>query len=491
LPPEAELTTYGARTALNAALVLGARIGGKVAAFVVVVAMWNHLGAGRYGEFSTLVTMSALAGVIADLGLTTLYTREAARDPSRLRDRLGAVLSVKIPLSVLGFIVLAVALALSGRGLLAELGPALALMVAASYATLLRATFYAQARLGYEAWAIAVETVTLLVLVLLGVLRSAGVSWFIWCYTASYSLSAIYATAVLLARGASPRWHAQRGLIRGLLIAGLPFALTGIVTTLYFRIDVVLLVWYGVGYTMVGWYTAAYKYLEALLFVPTTLASILFPVFAALNEASRERVIAAYRNSYRALAILGMPLTVGGTLVAARLIDLTRGFPQSAAALRVLCLAIVLLFVNNALIVALTAIGRQWDFAAITVVSLAFNVACNALLIPGLLPIPGVRGYIGAAWATVLTEMVLFACAWWRLRLHLHALDWLNQAGRPILAAAVMGVAVWPVRDRALWVSLPVGVVVYGAALLISGGLGDSELALLRASYLRLRGAAA
>jgi O-antigen/teichoic acid export membrane protein len=141
--------------------------------------------------------------------------------------------------------------------------------------------------------------------------------------------------------------------------------------------------------------------------------------------------------------------------------------------------------------VALTAIGRQWDFAAITVVSLAFNVACNALLIPGLLPIPGVRGYIGAAWATVLTEMVLFACAWWRLRLHLHALDWLNQAGRPILAAAVMGVAVWPVRDRALWVSLPVGVVVYAAALLISGGLGDSELALLRASYLRLRGAAA
>src|SRR5207244_13643187 len=68
--------------------------------------------------------------------------------------------------------------------------------------------------------------------------------------------------------------------------------------------------------------------------------------------------------------------------------------------LQILALGIFAMFVTNAFIATLNAVDRQGLFTWATFVSLVVNLILNLALIPFL-------GYLGAAWATVLTEVAL------------------------------------------------------------------------------------
>jgi len=114
--PPAPASALGSRAVLNTALVLGARVVSRLIALVVVVVLANHLGPDRYGRYSTLVAFSALVSVLADFGLNPLYTREAARDPGRLPEYLANLLSGKLLLAAAAFVLLAIALSLTGLG---------------------------------------------------------------------------------------------------------------------------------------------------------------------------------------------------------------------------------------------------------------------------------------------------------------------------------------------------------------------------------------
>src|SRR5207248_10419682 len=107
-------TELGSRAVVNSIFVLAARIASRLVSLVVVIVLANHLGADRYGRYVTLIAYSALVSVVADLGLNTLYTREAARDREGLPAYLGNLLSAKLALAALAIVVFSVALAVSG-----------------------------------------------------------------------------------------------------------------------------------------------------------------------------------------------------------------------------------------------------------------------------------------------------------------------------------------------------------------------------------------
>src|SRR5437868_5272621 len=104
----ASLTELGRGVGVGGAV--GTRVGSGVA-LVTVVVLANHLGGDGYGRYTTLVAYSALVSVVADLGLNTLYTREAARDPARLARFLTTLVTGKLALSVAAALLLAGALA--------------------------------------------------------------------------------------------------------------------------------------------------------------------------------------------------------------------------------------------------------------------------------------------------------------------------------------------------------------------------------------------
>lgn len=476
--------SIGTRAVGNAAMLLVARVASRAIALVTVFATANELLPARNGEFQTTVTYIALISILIDLGFNTLYTREGARDPEQIPHYLRSVLSTRAVFAVPALAVLAVTMWVSGFQSL--LVPAFVVMLLSAYSNVLRSTFYALGTLTFEAYAILAESLVLLGGTLFGVLTHRGVDFFLWTYAASYAFSCCYFVVVLTARRmVAWRWEFNLSFLRAWLPKSLPFALAFIITTLYFKIDQPILLHFR-GLTEVGWYTFAYKPIEALLFVPITLLNVAFPVLAVYHSESRARLLAATTRFYRVLLGLGWPLTVGTVMLAPGINGLfdrsaQHQFGPAASALQILGAGIFLMFTTNAFITALNAMNRQVLFSWAAAVSLVVNVALNLFLIPAY-------GFRGAAWATNLTELALLLTGWLMVRRVLGSVPIARVSWRILLAGLLMGAALYFFRTAHGWpvlLAILVGMVVYGGGLLLFRAIEPEEMALARRAILR------
>jgi O-antigen/teichoic acid export membrane protein len=462
----------GSRALRNTVLVLAAKVVARLVALVTVLAMIRFLKAAPYGAFATLVNYTAIVSVVLDLGFNVLFVREGARHPNEIQRYLRNVMSLRLLMSVVALGLLAVALGLNNLGYL--LIPAFLLMVLTSYSTLLRNGLYAVQKLGYEALAVVLESLVLLALVLFGIKTGRGVTYFVWAYAAQYAFSCAYFVVVLAAkRIAVIGWRFELPLLREWFWKGLPFALTFVLTILYFRIDQPIV--YALRpHVEAGWYGAAYKPFEALLFIPMTFLSVVFPVLSVYQRARPTELLDAVNRFFKALLLIGWPLSVGIFVLAHPLNRALfgQGYDPSEPALRILSLSLGIAFVNNAFIGALSASDRQASFTWAAGWSLVANVAMNLALIPTF-------GYLGASWATVMTELVLGVAAWTLTARHIGRVPVVQLSWRVVSAGLVMGAAVFPLRDLggvALAIPILVGVAVYGAAVLLLRGVTREEI---------------
>jgi O-antigen/teichoic acid export membrane protein len=462
----------GSRALRNTVLVLTAKVVARLVALVTVLAMVRYLMPASYGAFATLVNYTSIVSVVLDLGFNVLFVREGARHPDEIQRYLRNVMSLRLLMSVVALGLLALALAVNGLGSL--LVPAFALMVLTSYSSLLRNGLYAVQRLGYEAAAVVLESLVLLAFVLWGIGTKQGVAYFVWAYAAQYAFSCAYFVVVLAAkRIAVVGWRFEPPLLREWFWKGLPFALTFVLTILYFRIDQPLV--YALRqHEEAGWYGAAYKPFEALLFIPMTFLSIVFPVLSIYHRDRPGELLDAVNRFFKALLLIGWPMSVGIFMLAHPLNHALFGssYDQSEPALRILALSLGFAFVNNAFIGALSASDHQASFTWAAGWSLVANLALNLALIPTF-------GYIGASWATVTTELVLGVVGWTLTARHIgHVAVW-QLSWRVVLAGLVMAAAIYPLRNLGgVTMAIPIvlGVAVYGGAVLLLRALTREEI---------------
>jgi len=453
--------------------VLAAKVVARLIALVTVIATLRYLTPAPYGTFTTLVNYAAIVSVVLDLGFNVLYVREGARHPAEIQRYLRNVMSLRVLMAVGSFVILAVALAVAG--LSSFLVPGFVLMVLTSYSSLLRNTLYAVQRLGYEAVAVVLESIVLIALVLIGIKIGAGVTYFVWAYAAQYAFSCVYFAVVLWwQKIAIVGWRFEPDLLREWFFQGLPFALTFVLTILYFKIDQPIL--YALRpHAEAGWYAAAYKPFEALLFIPMTLLSVVFPVLSVYFRERPQELADAVSRFFKALLVVGWPIAVG-LFILAHPLTLMFLYPKSEPALRILSLALAVGFVNNAFIGALSAADRQLSFTWAAGWSLLANVALNLVLIPFF-------GYIGASWATVLTEVVLGVAGWILTARYIGRVPVLQMSWRSILAGLVMGVVLFPIRNLdgvQVIIPIAVGAMVYAGAALLLRAVTADEIAFAR-----------
>jgi O-antigen/teichoic acid export membrane protein len=173
------------RAVRNSTLVLGANVVSRLAALVMVIVLARSLGPAQFGRYTTMVTFSAIISVVSDLGLNWLYTREAAREPERQPVYLGMVLICQVPLAALAILLFAVAL--STADLQNLVLPGSLLLVLATGSQVLRNTFYATGRLGFEVIVILAQVAIQAVGIIGGARLHLGVVYFVGIYAASYA----------------------------------------------------------------------------------------------------------------------------------------------------------------------------------------------------------------------------------------------------------------------------------------------------------------
>jgi O-antigen/teichoic acid export membrane protein len=151
----------------------------------------------------------------------------------------------------------------------------------------------------------------------------------------------------------------------------------------------------------VGLYNAVFRLVEALRLFPAAALAVALP---SLCRATTMRPLLRVSATLTAFAAVVTAILWAG---AGWLVPFLYGEPYAGAvpAFRILLLSFPLMSLNYALTYQLIGWNGHRAYAAICAFALIFNVLLNVRLIPAL-------AIIGAAWSTLLTEVLLTAgCA--------------------------------------------------------------------------------
>jgi O-antigen/teichoic acid export membrane protein len=252
-------------------------------------------------------------------------------------------------------------------------------------------------------------------------------------------------------------------LVKTILRASLPFALLVGFSTIYNRIDVVLITKF-LGYTQTGFYTAAYKFYDLIAFFPAVVSHSLYPVFSTLMaEKNLIQVRKSLEKYLRVMSALALPMATGGMLLSEPLIRILAGeeFVPAAKVLSVLVWAPAILFVY--IVVNALVISQLTKFATlITGTNVVINIIGNLILLPRV-------GVVGAAIMTIVSESLQGLFYFYFVRKHITKFHFFRNFWQPFLASGIMGIVVYLLRDQFVLIPVIVGAIVYGLMLLMFG----------------------
>jgi O-antigen/teichoic acid export membrane protein len=278
-------------------------------------------------------------------------------------------------------------------------------------------------------------------------------------------------------------WDAGTG--RWMMVESFPLMINHFLAIAFFRIDTLLLKPFH-GDTAVGYYSAAYKYVEGLGVIPAYFTQAVFPLMSRYAASARDSLMRAYLLSLRLLLIVAIPIAVGTFFIADGLILVLGGaqyLPDSQIALQLIIWYAPFGFVNSVTQYVLIALDQQRFLTRAFLIGVTFNIVANLVAIP-------LFSYRGAAVVTVFSELALLVPFYYAIRKHLGRVPWLSLFWQPAAASALMGAVLWGVQGHVPWpVLIPIGSAVYLVALALVGGFRQRDMDLLRGLLpARLRG---
>jgi O-antigen/teichoic acid export membrane protein len=442
------------------------------AAFAVVYL--RLLGRSEVGAYAFLVVFTTYLDTLIDFGLNALVAREVSRGSVAPTTAFRAVNLLRLGLWLVGLPIAAVlyfgfpyAASLSTQDALAGVVFYVALLptVLAKTATGL---LWAAERLDLTAAVSVVATVLKTALGAILLFTGFGV---IGLAAASLAVNVVTALTLwrLMPRGAHLAGDSPVRAI-GWLRESWPLFVNQLLQGLFFKVDALLLPGLA-GLAAAGVYGAAYKVSEGAGIVSSSFTLALFPRLSRASDTTE-----AYRLGVRLLLQIGLPLAAGVALLAEPIVAVVGGrdyLPDSAVALAILICYLPLSYANGLTQYVLIAAGRQRLLTAAFVAALVFNVVANLLVIPRF-------SYVGAAWVTVLSELVLLVPFQRAAARVAPGVSVFSEARIPIVATLLMGPVVWWLRDSVHPIAAIVaGVGVYALALWSLGGIDAQQRRLL------------
>jgi O-antigen/teichoic acid export membrane protein len=454
--------------------VFGQIIGGGLI-FLVALLSARYLDPERFGVFSFCFAAVAVVHMFAG-GFTNILVREIARDLSRLEGILGAAIPLMTLVSVLAWLLTFVCVSLSS--LTAETSTTIYILATSFPVSFHSAVYAAVCRaheeMTYNALGLILQRLVLLSSVLITILLDLGLVGVAVSYLVAYVFQWLYYSVLVSRRYCQYRPCFDFRLWRHLTLEGIPLVLGMMMQRIASYIDIFILTMLSTA-SSVGLYSAAYRLLEMLSLIPTTISQPLFPALSRLAAESNEEAYSLYLKALKFLIIIGLPLGIWLFVTAPQLMTLlfSPDYSQAGSTLRILGIMLVFVFVNSLYLYLFSAIREQRLFTIIISIVVVLNIILDVLLIP-------VLDFFGAALATLGSEIVLFVIGSYLLvskGLMMRSMLQLWKVLPGLLVATL--VLFWPVCSPSYY-SLILGTigfgVVYLAAIYMLKLIGRSEL---------------
>lgn len=391
------------RVTKNVSVLLVSQVLNYVLGFFIMMYSVRYLGVDGFGILSLALAFTSIFSIFMDMGLSTLTTREIARDKSVLKDYVSNIIVMKIVLIIVTLVLICTIINLIGYNQQTKMVIYLITFytVFTIFAQFFYAIFQAYEKMEYQALGTIISVFLLLIGVLIAIYFNVDVISFSLAYVLSGASFLGYGLFVFFQKFSFtlPKFNTSKWL--NLINESWPFAITNISTSIYLWIDTILLSLIQ-GEEAVGLYNASYKLVLVLIFIPVIFNYALFPIMSKYYVTSKESLNIIFEKLFKIMMFFGIPIGFGTVLIADKLILFIYGpeFSGAVIPLQILIWSIVLTFARSPFNRLLESSNRQLVVTKIFVIGVIFNIILNLILIPKY-------SYVGAGIVTVLTDILI------------------------------------------------------------------------------------
>lgn len=373
----------------------------------------RFLREGGFGQYSTVLAFMGFAASLADFGLYLIVVRALAENKTDT--------SHEIISNVLGFRLVTAVAVLLGAALLALVLPYNPIVKQSMFVGILAFLFVPlnQALMGIFQKHLVTRIPTIaelagrlvnLVLVYFFIQNSLSLPFFVWALTAGNAV--IFFTNLILARKYE---HFGIGfnlkIWKEILSASWPLAFSVVLSLGYFKGDTIILSLFHPADT-VGVYSLPYKILEVLAAFPTMFVGLVMPLLAEHVATAWDKFHDILQRSFNAILLAVIPLVTVTLFFSREIIDLIKsreGFRDSAPLLQILILATALIFFGVLFGYSVVIVKKEKTMVYGYLLGFVAGLILYFSLIPRY-------SYWGAAWGTVITEIIVTTFAYFLVK---------------------------------------------------------------------------
>lgn len=378
----------------------------------------RFLGVDNFGLYIVALSYFSLVSAISDFGVQRYLMREVAKDENKLPSFFSTVIFLRLGILSVVFTIFSLVMILtdpiqdrailSSIAMLAVLPQAVGLTVDTVFLALRKVNYSAVGAI----FANGLMAIIGFALLQMGWSVDGAVAALILGQLAYGILMVgflVYAKKLFIGK-------ISLTVTKDILKGSLPYGLLGIMGLLYFKIDTVMLS-YLKGTYEAGIYGAAYKFLEAIVFIPSIVFAVMFPLFSKMHGEKGDELEKLYYKSLKVMGILSVPVLIGYLFILPIIITyFLPEYSSSILALQILSITIPLMFINSpGTIVLFSTEKLMKSVLVLSLITLLFNIIANFILIP-------IYGFVGAASTTVASELLSFLVFFILLRVRMFRL---------------------------------------------------------------------
>lgn len=444
----------------------------SICGFIWTVLMARYLGVSEYGIFGFATSLTGMLAITADLGISTHIVRHIATDYDSTPKYLGNAIPLKSIFAIGTFILTLIILILMKSP---ELTITVTLLftieiIIKSYINLLNGSFQAFEEGKYQGIGNSILNILLLIFILISIFTDLGIYGISISYIIANIIALIYVYYSFNKNITSPKFEFDKEFCKKITLHSLPFAINGVLYSLYTLIDTIMLTNL-VGDYATGIYNATGKLILVLTIFYSVYTAVIFPVMSKFFKNDEKLLLIIYEKSVKYLMIVMIPLATAIVLYSTEIIHLIYGNEYDAAS-SVLCILIwtvCLLFISGAGNNLLNASHKELTVTKIYLFIAIFNMVLNFIMIPYL-------SYKGAAITTVLSDIIIVIIQVYVIYKLGHSPNkkLYYDLLKIITGSIILGIALY-ILNLNMWIALPIGILIYFTVVYLLGVFDDDD----------------
>jgi len=468
--------TVARRIIKNTSALFIAQVVSSAVSLIFGVVIARELGDSIFGKFAFGLAFTEIFSIFISLGYNTLIVRDVSRDKTLVNKYVNNIFIFRVIFSLVLFVIIVITINLMHYPDDTKIAVYLLgiFQILEALANIFKVTFRAFERMELEAAIIVTVNLISLPIMLIVISLGYGLIEISLVYVTIGLMDFLFSIILCGKKITMLKREFDYDFFKKTIPAAISLSMLAIFGLIYVKIDTVMLSFMK-GDAVVGWYNAAYYLVQGFKVFPQLVMSALFPLMSLSFVSSKEKLKRIYERAFKYLFIIGLPMAVGITLLADKIILLIYGpnFQNSIIALQILSWDVVLVFLLGCISFLLVSIERQHQMAILAGCTALINIVLNIILIPAY-------SYIGSAFATIVAESFLLVAYLYLSGRYFHFLPLHRIIMKPTIACSLMGVFVYLFHQINIAIVIPLAIVIYFSILYLIKGFSKDDISLLK-----------